>query len=129
MTEKQEEHNRAIGDNNRAIGERYERIAALFLKAQGYELICTNYRCRFGEIDIVARELGQLCFVEVKYRKSDGHGMPGEAVDKRKQQRIIRASRAYLYEHRELETPIRFDVVEILGNRIRVIKDAFGATF
>ena len=115
--------------NKSCTGRRYESIAEAFLRSQGYEILCRNYRRSFGEIDIIAREGSLLCFIEVKYRRTAGFGMPGEAVDRRKQQRILRVSRAYMYEQFCLDAQVRYDVVEILGDKIRVIRDAFGSSF
>ena len=91
-----------------------------------------NFRCRTGEIDIIAEDLsdGSLCFVEVKYRSSLKYGYPKEAVDAGKQLKILKVSQYYLLTHREFpaeKTKVRYDVVEILGDRIRVLKNAFGA--
>ena len=79
-----------------------------------------------GEIDIIAKEDQTLVFVEVKYRKDDKKGYPAQAVDQRKQQKIRKSAMIYLKKnHLSFEQPIRFDVVEILGKKIRVIKHAF----
>ena len=76
--------------------------------------------------DIIAKEDQTLVFVEVKYRKDDKKGYPAQAVDQRKQQKIRKSAMIYLKKnHLSFEQPIRFDVVEILGKKIRVIKHAF----
>lgn len=113
-------------ENKRQTGSRYECMAAAFLEQQGYEIIRQNYQNRHGEIDIIARDGGWLVFVEVKYRSDSRKGYPEEAVGFHKQQRIRKTARHYLYCHRYGEdTPCRFDVVSILGEEIRVIRDAF----
>ena len=71
--------------NKRQLGTVYEQKAAAYLQQQGYEILECNFRCRLGEIDIIAREGGYLCFVEVKYRSGDGYGSPLEAVGVYKQ--------------------------------------------
>ncbi len=77
-------------------------------------------------MDLIARDGHFLVFIEVKYRKNSRAGDPSEAVNPKKQQRMIRAARVYLMkEHYSAETPVRFDVVSVLQNTIRVIKDAF----
>ena len=110
-------------------GRYYESVAAAFLEAQGYEILCRNFRTRSGEIDLIGREAGSLCFIEVKYRSYSAYGMPSEFVDRKKQLRIMQASRTYMTLHRCERQPVRYDVVEIIGRRIRVIRDAFGSTF
>ena len=114
-------------------GARYEELAARFLEQRGCRILERNFRCRTGEIDLIVREpdTGCLCFVEVKYRRDLACGSPGAAVDRRKQQKILSTAQYYLLTHGyyDLETsPVcRFDVAEILGSRIRLIKNAFGA--
>lgn len=113
-------------ENKREIGSRYEAMAAAYLEARGYEILERNYRDRFGEIDLIARDGKCLVFLEVKYRKDLKKGDPLEAVDYRKQQRIRNTARRYLYcRHSGQEPPCRFDVVAILGREIRLIQDAF----
>ena len=63
-----------MAENKRKIGEKYERRAGVYLAEQGYELLEYNFRCRMGEIDIIARDKGCLVFCEVKYRSGDGSG-------------------------------------------------------
>ena len=112
--------------NKHTIGNRYEQRAAEYLKEQGYRLLERNYRCKLGEIDLVARDGAYLVFVEVKYR-ADGHAGYGfESVDAKKQRRIARAASWYLYERQIREDqPCRFDVVSFLGENATLIKDAF----
>ena len=112
--------------NNREIGAKAEKIACWFLKQQGYEILEQNFYTRVGEIDIIARDEHTLVFVEVKYRKDDKKGYPAQAVDIRKQAKIRKSAMYYLKKNQlSFEQPIRFDVVEILGKKIRVIKHAF----
>lgn len=110
-------------------GRYYESVAAAFLESQGYDILCRNFRAKAGEIDLVGREDGSLCFIEVKYRSSAAYGMPSESVNRKKQLHIIRASSAYMSLYGCEGEPVRYDVVEIVGKRIRVIRDAFGSTF
>lgn len=111
--------------NKRNVGSRYERIAAAFLAYSGYRIIACNFRTRVSEIDIIAEDGDVLCFVEVKYRHSTRYGMPAEAVDIRKRRRITAAARQYAAVNRIFNRKMRFDVVEIAGSRIRIIRDAF----
>lgn len=112
--------------NNRATGSLHEEQAADFLKGLKYEVLEKNFRCRSGEIDLIAKNEGYLVFVEVKYRKTGISGDPAEAVNRRKQKRIINTARYYLLSRGYGEdTPCRFDVVAVTEQDIRVIKDAF----
>lgn len=116
--------------NKRKTGDRYEQMAVCYLETEGYEILERNYRCRFGEIDIVARDGrgndGAIVFVEVKYRSSLQFGSPFEAVHLKKQRTIIQTAKNYIKERNiNADTRIRFDVVGILGRDIKLIKDAF----
>lgn len=95
------------------IGDACEGYAKKYLEENGIEVLLTNFHCREGEIDIVAREDEYTVFVEVKARKNTLFGMPCEAVTKAKQKKLIMAAQRYL-EQNEDETPVRFDVIEIL---------------
>ena len=97
-----------------------EDIAARYLVAQGWRIVGRNVRCgRTGEIDIVAERSGVLAFVEVKTRRTDAFGTPGEAVTWRKQARIRSLARAYLMRVRPSAGAIRFDVVEVRAGGAR----------
>lgn len=112
--------------NTRAVGTAYERRAAEYLQKQGYQILDFNYRCKAGEIDLVALQGGYLVFIEVKYRCGRGKGSGLDAVDYRKQQRILRAARWYMMENRiGQESPCRFDVVSFQGDMVTLIQDAF----
>ncbi len=114
--------------NKRQLGMFYEEFAADYLRQQGYEILEQNYRNRQGEIDIIARDEGILCFVEVKYRAGTDHGRAAEAVNRKKQHRISMVARYYLARQGYDEwTPCRFDVLAIEGNEISLIKNAYEA--
>ena len=115
--------------NKRKLGGKYEQIAADFLERMGYNIICRNFRTRTGEADIVAWDHGTLVFAEVKYRRNLDYGSPAESVDARKQQKIIAVSKFFVTYYRPGYggRPIRYDVVEIVGDKIRVLKGCFGA--
>ena len=113
--------------NRRETGTQYEERAAEYLIAQNYQILERNYRIRSGEIDIIARDGTVLVFIEVKYRKNDESGNPLEAVDIRKQKKIIKVARYYLYQKKYGDVPCRFDVIGICGSHIEHIKDAFWA--
>lgn len=112
--------------NKRKIGTAYELRAAAYLKKNGYRILELNFRCRQGEIDLIARDGTYLVFIEVKYRSSLKDGDPLEAVDRRKQKKIIRVAEYYLCMHPEkADLPCRFDVIGIEGKQIRLIRNAF----
>jgi putative endonuclease len=116
--------------NKRSVGSQFEKIAVQYLSEQGYEIIEQNFQCRTGEIDIIAKESEYLVFVEVKYRTDSAKGLPQEAVDYRKIQKISRTARYYMIKEKiSMETPCRFDVVTILNQDISVIINAFDADF
>ena len=102
--------------NNRQIGDEKEAFVCEWMEKRGYAIVERNFRCRSGEIDIVAREDGYLVFIEVKYRHGTECGDPSEAVDRRKQQTISRVALFYMLRHGYTEdTPVRFDVVTVSG--------------
>lgn len=94
------------------LGAWGERLAGEYLRKKGLRLLETNFRCRFGEIDLICRDKKYLVFVEVKLRKDDRFAAPREFVDFRKQQRLKTTAEFYLSIH-DLDVPCRFDVVEI----------------
>lgn len=113
-------------DNKRKIGAEYEACAAEFLQQKGYRILERNFRCRQGEIDLIAQKGEFLCFVEVKYRKSAAFGHPEEAVSYTKQAKIRRVAEFYLvYRKLPMDSPCRFDVIAVEGQEIRHIKNAF----
>lgn len=112
--------------NKREIGAEYEGKAARYLEAKGFRILEKNFHSRQGEIDLIARDGRYLVFVEVKYRTLGQTGHPAEAVDVRKQRRIIRTARYYCYiRHIPENFPCRFDVVSILGPEIEHLENAF----
>lgn len=111
------------GLNKRQMGAAKEKLAGKLLTLHGYEILEHNYRCRSGEVDIIAREGGDLVFVEVKYR-SDDEALPQEAVDHNKQRHICRVARQYCYRN-NYQGNCRFDVVAIRGQQYQIIRDAF----
>ncbi len=89
-----------------------EVLAARFLRDNGYELLAANYRCRLGEIDIIATDGAYIIFVEVKTRQADARYLPREAVTSAKQQRLRATAMLYLQQH-PTELALRFDVIEV----------------
>lgn len=111
--------------NRRRTGAAYEQAAGFYLEQQGYKILEYNYRCRFGEIDIIARDEDYIVFCEVKYRSNQLKGSPLEAVNVRKQRTIFRCASWYLAEHHLGDTACRFDVMGIEDTKITHIKNAF----
>lgn len=108
-------------------GAEAERRAASFLERQGLELVARNWRCRFGELDLVLREGETLVFVEVRRRARRDFGGAAESITAAKRQRLLRAARHYLARAGGAR-PCRFDVVLIdgSGERLEWIRNAFG---
>lgn len=105
-------------------GAEAEEQACLLLKELGYRIVARNWRSRFGEIDIVARDGGTVVFVEVKARSDSTYGGPGAAVDRAKQRRLTATAALFLQET-GCELATRFDVVTFSGSSPRLYRDAF----
>src|SRR5262245_58211166 len=115
-----------------AVGKAGEEAAVQYLRQHGYRILERNYRCRFGEIDLIARDGSMLAFVEVKTRRSQKYGSPAAAVTFQKQRHLIKASQTYLMQKKKTHELCRFDVVtvemEAQQPHIELIKDAFQST-
>ena len=112
--------------NNRSIGTEFEHKASLYLEANDYQILERNFRCKIGEIDLIGRNDGYLCFIEVKYRSSTVKGFPAEAITPSKMRKITRTAQYYMLLHKlPVDTPCRFDAVVILDNELDLIKNAF----
>jgi putative endonuclease len=109
-------------------GAEAEQLAATFLQRRGLKLVETNYRCRFGEIDLICHDQNTLVFVEVRLRGNEAFGGAAASITARKQHKLVLSARHYL--QRLLTTPAcRFDVVLLRGlrdNDIEWIRNAFG---
>lgn len=106
-------------------GDEAEQQALCHLRKQGLKLIDKNYRCQYGEIDLIMEEKQTLVIVEVRYRQSAKYGGALESVTPQKQSRIIKTAEHYIM-NRSIAGPIRFDVVALSGdNAINWIKNAF----
>ena len=116
-----------LKSNTRNTGTSYERKAAEYLEQQGLVILKHNYRCRQGEIDLIARDKEYLVFVEVNYRSLNRAGYSLDAVNPAKQKKISKVARYFLAaEYHCTEIPCRFDVIGIDGGCLHWIKDAFG---
>lgn len=106
-------------DARRALGRRGEDVAAAHLSARGLTVLARNWRCREGELDLVASGGGRLVVAEVKTRSGTGYGLPAEAVTAAKASRIRRLAQRWLAEHHEAGgsgfAEVRFDVVAVLA--------------
>ena len=112
--------------NKRAVGGSYEEKAAAFLQEKGLKILEKNFRCRSGEVDLIAQDGRYLVFVEVKYRGYDSSGSSLDAVDKRKQHMISKAAEYYLYTRcHSFDIPVRFDVVGFDREEVRWVRNAF----
>jgi putative endonuclease len=108
-----------------SLGRAAEERACRLLTAEGYDIVERNYRCAVGEIDLVARQGGDLVFVEVRSRADGDHGSAAATVGAVKQRRVARAAEFYLSERAPRFDTCRFDVVAITGDDIEILRDAF----
>jgi putative endonuclease len=110
-------------------GESGEQEACAWLLAHGFEILARNFRCRSGEVDVIARDGETVVFVEVKERHGASHGKGHEAVTFGKRRRLVRAARIYASSHGLSEQPLRFDVISIdhghEGRKVRHDRGAF----
>jgi len=110
-----------------------EDVCAWYFEKHGYSIVSRNEHSRYGEVDLIAENERFLCFVEVKTRKLNALVSPAEAVDKRKQQKLVLTAQTYLARHACAKQP-RFDVFEVLLNesdkpvKVRLIENAFDAS-
>ncbi len=100
------------GRDSRLLGRWGEDLAAEYLRRKGYRILAANWRCRLGELDLVAEDGTYLCFVEVKLRKNTAYGPAAASVDRRKQEKLRAAAMLYLSRY-PTDLQSRFDVVEI----------------
>ncbi len=107
--------------STKQIGDRGEALAAAFLEAKGYMILARNYCFERAEVDLVCFQPaevyeagGELVFAEVKTRSGLDFGRPEEAVTEEKKRNLIRAAKAYLYEHKLDGSPCRFDVLSVV---------------
>ena len=98
----------------KVFGNKGERLAARFLRRQGFKILARQYSNRFGEIDLIALDGRSVVFVEVKTRRSTAAGHPVEAITAGKQKKLTQVALAFLKRHALLEHPARFDVVTVL---------------
>lgn len=113
-------------ENKRAIGFQKEQLAEEYLISQGIIILEKNFYFPGGEIDLIGIDGEYICFIEVKYRKSNQYGSPEEAITWVKQKKILSGARKYLYQRKlSFDTPCRFDTICIYGETITWIRNAF----
>jgi putative endonuclease len=108
-----------------AIGASAEARAVAALVAAGYEIVERNFRCKVGELDVIARAGDLLIFVEVRSRANADHGHAAEMVYPSKQRKVARVARYYLEARAPAYRRVRFDVVAITGETVDLIEDAW----
>jgi putative endonuclease len=98
-------------------GRAAEQLARRFLEKRGLRLLASNYRCRYGELDLVMRHQERLVIVEIRYRRDCGFMTPAESIGVAKRQRIARATLHFIQHNpRHQRQPVRFDVVSLSGS-------------
>ncbi len=124
-------NNRNRQNISKKRGDIGESFACDLLRSKGYRIICRNWRCRWGEIDIIAEDGGTLVFVEVKSAKSKKFGNPARWVDSRKQSHLVKSAMQYILDEIGEDVPVRFDVVAVDLNKMDAehIINAFGVKF
>ncbi len=116
-------------DGRQALGQAGEKAAAAFLATRGYQLLERNWRCRSGEVDIIAQNGPLLVFVEVRTRQSARYGTATESVDVRKQRKLRQLASIYMQHTSRQTEQVQFDVLAMMRNgeewRIQHIEQAF----
>jgi putative endonuclease len=103
----------SVNNAKQVLGKEGERIAEQYLKKKGYKLVERNYRCAAGEVDLIVLDRRVIVFVEVKTRTGHGFGTPLEAVQPRKQRKMMQAAQFFLSQKKLHQRDARFDVVGI----------------
>ena len=118
--------------NTKLLGKWGETVTAEYLRKHGWRILASGYRCKWGEIDLIAEKSGLISIVEVKLRKSDAFAPAGEAVNEPKRRRLKATAELWLSQYGEGRNA-RFDVAEVYAPegaatkkpRIRILEDAF----
>lgn len=113
-------------------GTKAEELASTYLQKSDLQILHRNYRCQYGEIDIIAQDNADLVFIEVRYRGNNRFGTAAESITRQKQQKLVNAANFYLQSRLWAQTlACRFDVVALqdttTSTQIEWIKDAFHA--
>ena len=119
-------------EKTKTLGKKGEDIAAAFLEKKEYNILFRNYKCSFGEIDIIAKHKKTLSFIEVKTRSTKKYGLPQEAVTPAKQAKISRVALEFVQRYKMENRAARFDVVSVQslndGSEVDLIENAFELT-
>ena len=119
-------------EKTKTLGKKGEDIAAAFLEKKGYNILFRNYKCSFGEIDIIAKHKKILSFIEVKTRSTKKYGLPQEAVTPAKQAKISRVALEFVQRYKMENRAARFDVGSVQslndGYEVYLIEHAFDLT-
>jgi putative endonuclease len=111
------------------LGKAGEEAAIEFLEGKGFRILQRNFKCALGEIDIIAKDKGTICFIEVKTRAGLNKGLPQEAITRAKQRKLSQVALSFLKSRNLLDSSARFDIVCILYGRdatqIELLQDAF----
>ena len=118
-----------LNQEKKEVGQRGEDLAVDYIQNSGYTVLERNYRCKLGEVDIIARDNDTLVFIEVRTRSSIDFGLPQESINRRKRHQISKVALEYLTRKKLKNIPARFDVIAISlkGEKEKVehFKDAF----
>ncbi|MDY7019447.1 MAG: YraN family protein [Chloroflexota bacterium] len=118
--------------NRQEVGKLGEKLAQKFLKRKGYRILETGFRCREGEIDIIAQQKDYLVFVEVRTKSNLRFGTPEESITHKKKEKVITSALTYISTHQNIPSLWRIDVVAIeidqkgKSKRIELIENAIG---
>lgn len=112
--------------NKRCVGSLYEDICAEYLTENGFNVLQRNYKCKVGEIDIVAEKDNIIRFIEVKYRGNGKYGFALESIDLKKQNRIKRAASWFLNEKGLNGVQCSFDVITVENNVVEYYFNCYG---
>jgi len=118
--------------NRQGVGKLGEKLAKEFLKKRGYRIRETNFRCREGEIDIIAQQKDYLVFIEVRTKSNLDFGTPEESITRNKKEKLIASALTYIQAHPKLPSLWRIDVVAVevdqkgKAKRIELIENAIG---
>jgi putative endonuclease len=123
----------ALSAEKKEIGQRGENLAVDYLQKLGYVILERNYRCKLGEVDIIARDNDILVFIEVRTRSSLDFGLPQESINRRKRHQLSKVALEFMNRKKFKNIPARFDVVAVSleagKEKVEHIRDAFEVSF
>lgn len=107
------DNNKSIKSENKIKGNYGEKVAKEYINKLGYEVVYRNFKCSFGEIDIVFKDKEELVFAEIKTRTNTDYGFPAESVTYYKRKHILNTARYFLYKYDVMNMAVRFDIIEV----------------